>query len=210
MFSPAVDDALPPPLPTQEAAALRAALCDSLPAAKNMALLELGQQCSRLLISEGCDGHPHPVYHHLQLGIETLVTRTFKRAMPSEARLEQGIMEVEEAVMPMTHLLPAHSWLYTCDPKLLAVAQVALGWPEVSGDWSTYSPPPTLSIDAVEALFDQLARQSTRPHLPLGGLPQEPEWAAALLILRESLHHWQLEGVRLLPNCTPPAHFPKG
>lgn len=207
MFSPSVDEALAPPLSPLDISHLRADLGEALPAHKALALLDLGMHRSRLLVCEGAGGHPHPVYHHMLLGIEALTEHTFKRAMPTEARLEQGIMLVEEAVMPIVHLLPAQTVLFTCDPYLLAIGQLALGWHEMPSHWTLHGHPPILRLDAVEVLFEQLMRQAARPQIPLGDLPQSPSWAAALLILREALHHWQLDGVRLLPVLP---HSPSG
>ena len=58
--------------------------------------------------------------------MDLLVTRTFKQHMPSEAQLEQGIMLVEEAVMPVARLIPSSNVFVTHDPYLLDVAQHAL------------------------------------------------------------------------------------
>ena len=52
-----------------------------------------------------------------------------------------------------------------------------------------------LSRDAVEALFDQLARAARG--LGLGLLPADAETAAALLMLRECLHHGGFSAVQM-------------
>jgi len=49
----------------------------------------------------------------------------------------------------------------------------------------------------VENLFNRLSDQIHRPGVPDTALPQRAEWAAALLILREALHHWGVEWVEL-------------
>ena len=208
MFAPFADDALEPQLTVADMAALRELLGDAIQPHQAIAMLDLGEHRSRLLISEGEGGHPQPVFHHMDVGIDLLATRTFKQQMPTEAQLEHGIMLVEDAAMPMARLIPPSNVFVTRDPYLLEVGQQALGVRDVATAWKASGRLPMLSREAVEGQFDMLARQAVHPHLPLGDLPQSPRWAAALLFLREILHHWQLGAVRLLPGG--PHQAPKG
>lgn len=208
MFAPFADDALEPQLTVADMAALRELLGDAIQPHQAIAMLDLGEHRSRLLISEGEGGHPQPVFHHMDVGIDLLATRTFKQQMPTEAQLEHGIMLVEDAAMPMAQLIPPSNVFVTRDPYLLEVGQQALGVRDVATAWKASGRLPMLSREAVEGQFDMLARQAAHPHLPLGDLPQSPRWAAALLFLREILHHWQLGAVRLLPGG--PHQAPKG
>lgn len=208
MFAPFADDALEPQLTVADMAALRELLGDAIQPHQAIAMLDLGEHRSRLLISEGECGHPQPVFHHMDVGIDLLATRTFKQQMPTEAQLEHGIMLVEDAAMPMARLIPPSNVFVTRDPYLLEVGQQALGVRDVATAWKASGRLPMLSREAVEGQFDMLARQAAHPHLPLGDLPQSPRWAAALLFLREILHHWQLGAVRLLPGG--PHQAPKG
>ncbi len=200
MFAPFTEDALEPQLSVTDMAALRDLLGDAIQPHQAIAMLDLGHHRSRLLISEGEGGHPQPVFHHMTLGLDLLATRTFREHMPTEAQLEHGIMLVEDAVMPMARLIPPSNVFVTRDPYLLEVGQQALGVRDVTAAWKTTGRLPVLSREAVEAQFELLARQAAHPHLPQGDLPQSPRWAAALLFLREILHHWQLGAVRLLPE----------
>jgi hypothetical protein len=208
MFAPFADDALEPQLTVADMAALRELLGDAIQPHQAIAMLDLGEHRSRLLISEGEGGHPQPVFHHMDVGIDLLATRTFKQQMPTEAQLEHGIMLVEDAATPMARLIPPSNVFVTRDPYLLEVGQQALGVRDVATAWKASGRLPMLSREAVEGQFDMLARQAAHPHLPLGDLPQSPRWAAALLFLREILHHWQLGAVRLLPGG--PHQAPKG
>lgn len=159
-----------------------------------LALLSLQDKQASLLISEGDTGHPTPVLHHMPLGLELLVKRGFKGGMPSEAQLENAIMLVEDAVMPLLRVIPQRTIFATQDQALLEVAKVAMG----GLSHVPMNPWPYLSREAVEHLFGQLVLQAGRPQLPLAGIPQSPRWAAALLYLREVLHHWQMPGLHLL------------
>ena len=209
MFSNCPDQALEPQLSLQDMQQLRSFLGDAIQAHQSIAMLDVGNQRSRLMISEGLHGHPQPVFHHLLIGMDLLAKRTFKGRMPSEAQLEQGIMLAEDAVMPIARLIPSSNLFVTRDPCLLEVARHTLGLPDTPAAWDHTGRLPVLGRDAIEAQFDVLARQAVRPHIPVGDIPQSPRWAAALLLLREILHHWQVGAVRLLPNFHPlPA--PKG
>lgn len=200
MFSPSTDEALEAPLSVSDMQSLRRLLGDAIQSHQAIAMLDIGNQYCRLLIGEGDNGHPQPVVHHMTLGMDLLAKRTFKRSMPNEAQLEQGIMLVEDAVMPVARLVPLSNVFVTRDPCLLAVAQYALGVDDLQAAWNETGRLPVLSREAIEAQFDALARQAAHPLVPLGDLPQSPRWAAALLILREILHHWHLGAVRLLPS----------
>lgn len=210
MWSPCPDQALEPQLSVQDMQALRHFLGDAIQAHQSIAMLDIGNQRSRLMISEGEQGHPQPVFHHILLGMHLLVARTFKHRMPSEAQLEQGIMLIEDAVMPIARLIPASNVFVTRDPCLLEVARHALGNADLQATWLETGRLPVLSREAIEAQFDLLARQSARPQFPMGDIPQSPRWAAALLMLREILHHWQLGAVRLLPSLQAPDQSSSG
>ena len=128
------------------------------------------------------------VQHLLPTGIEPLVTG-FRHHMPSALALENAIAEVEDAIMPAARLLPAqrHS-LSGADPLLLQVIHSATANPQAT----------TVSRDAIETLFSALARQAERPGYADAQIPQTPEFAAALLVLRECMHHWGFAQLQVL------------
>ena len=118
--------------------------------------------------------------HQLPLSLSQVV-QMFGQRMPNALQLENAIAEVEDAIMPAARLLPAqrHS-LSGADPLLLQVIHSATANP----------PATTVSRDAIETLFSALARQAERPGYADAQIPQTPEFAAALLVLRECMHHW--------------------
>lgn len=209
MRTPHPDKALEPELTVQDMLSLRHFLGDAIQAHQSIAMLDIGNRRSRLMVSEDESGHPHPVFHHMLLGMDLLAKRTFKNSMPTEAQLEQGIMLVEDAVMPIARLVPHSNVFVTRDPCLLQVAQHALGVSDLQAIWNETGRLPVLNREAIETQFESLARQAAQPRIPQRALPQSPRWAAALLILREILHHWQLGTVRLLPSLSP-AQSPSG
>ena len=85
-------------------------------------------------------------------------------------------MEVEDAVMPLARLLPAHTLLATRDPLLRHLALQAVGGhaPDLV---------PAITREAIEALFERLVAQSSRHYSHQDpDLPQDPCTAAALLV----------------------------
>mgnify|MGYP001160668085 FL=1 len=116
------------------------------------------------------------------------VARAFGPRMPTALALEQAIAIVEDAVMPATRVLPGTAYvLRTASPLLREVALAA------GADLAAR--PARLSRAAVENLFSRLASQAHRPGHADPALPQRPDFAAALLILREALHHWGSEWI---------------
>lgn len=122
--------------------------------------------------------------YDLPLGLHTLAQQRFQGRMPDALALEQGIEEVEDAIMPAGPWLPRPVRLQTHDALLHAIAGVAAA-------------ENVLTRDAVEQLFEHLARQAGRAGAPDALLPQDPLWAAALLVLRECMHHWQVQELHL-------------
>ena len=128
--------------------------------------------------------------HLLPTGIAPLVTG-FRHHMPSALALENAIADVEDAVMPAGQWLPAGaSLLQTADPLLLQLIHSATGNPQAT----------QASREAIENLFEVLARQSLQPGHVDAQLPQSPELAAALLILREAMHHWGMSTLQARSN----------
>ena len=116
------------------------------------------------------------------------VARAFGPRMPTALALEHAIAIVEDAVMPATRVLPSTAYvLRTASPLLREVALAA------GADLAAR--PARLSRAAVENLFSRLASQAHRPGHADPALPQRPDFAAALLILREALHHWGCEWI---------------
>lgn len=177
---------------------LRTQLGTALSPHQPLALFAVEGPACTLLVSD-TDTSP-PVLHHLPLGLQPLTQRTFQQRMPTPAQLETGIMEVEDAVMPLARLLPTHTLLATRDPLLRHLALQAAGG-------NAPGQAPAIAREAIEALFERLVTQSSRHYSHQDpDLPHDPRAAAALLVLREILHHWQCSHLWLLPNGVDTAH----
>ena len=127
----------------------------------------------------------------LPIGLATLA-QAFGHRMPNALALENAIANVEDAVMPATHWLPPDVQTLASQDALVAqLIQCATGHADAK----------SASREAVESLFSALARQALQPGFHDLQLVQTPEFAAALLILRESMHHWGMtELVALAPS----------
>lgn len=125
----------------------------------------------------------------LPIGPERL-TRQHRFGRPaSPLALEAAIETVEDAVMPLAAQLPrpAELWLGAGTGALAAGIGAA-------GD--------VLDIDTVEAAFARLADLALGRPAAQAGVPDDAGFAAALLVLREAMHHLGLRNARL---GTPPA-----
>lgn len=158
-------------------------------------LLSLGETRSRVQIS-GADGVSQTF--SLALGLDALTPGPFRRDPPSALELEQAIpvtedlltpleleqaiMVVEDVLMPLADRIPPHPVLHLQSPEPLA---------EVLGNR-------VQSRENIERLFGQLAAMVEGDPLASAQLPREKRIAAALLILREWMHHLDAGSVVLV------------
>ena len=126
----------------------------------------------------------------IPLGIEpAAVSALFRRAPPLEADLERAIDVVEEAVMPLAKLMPANPHLMAGDAATQALVRLSMG--EGAGR--------TATLQAVEALFEQLALAARRGVWP-ASLRMDAAGSARLLILREFMHHAGIQQIDIQPE----------
>ena len=109
----------------------------------------------------------------LALGPATLVRRCLHHTPPTAGELEAAIDLIEPQIMALGLHLPAGAVL------------------RLSGDWPAdlQRPAPGLHRDAVEGLFSRLAAIAHGRPAASEGLPADPAYFAAALLLRELLHH---------------------
>ncbi|MEA9392890.1 hypothetical protein SJI19_20510 [Acerihabitans sp. TG2] len=116
----------------------------------------------------------------LQLGSQRIAQHYFHHVPPTPDEMENAIMVVEDEISRIRHDIPAGSQLFSNDPLLLNIALLAGVTPSKS---------PELSLAATELTFDRLARVINGRPAHVEGLPEERDFAATLLILREFMHH---------------------
>jgi hypothetical protein len=142
--------------------------------------------------AEACRVHIRGPMHTivLAMGIGTAtVARVFQRDPPREGDLESAIEQIEQCVMPLVRQWPANAVLVAADAQ-------ATGWiaRSTGSDRSE-----TASLQAVEAYYQSLALAAHRGAWPRG-MELDPTDSAALLILREFMHHGGFSAMHRLPR----------
>ena len=156
-----------------------------LPPHTPVTVLQIGEQQSCLIFGTG--DAPQEM---MALAIGSVKTASlFKRSPPSPAELEHVIMVVEDEVTRARHLAGPDTRLITCDADLRQLARLA--GPSDSND----PPDITLTVEAVEHLFDELTAVVLGRPAASSGLPNDKHFAATLLILRELMHHLQFGSI---------------
>jgi exopolyphosphatase/pppGpp-phosphohydrolase len=123
----------------------------------------------------------------LDIGARATAAAFFRHDPPTPGEMEDAIMAVEDAVIPLRSTLPATSTLFTTDPAIREIARIAAA-PE--------RPDVSLGIDATERLFERLAALTLgRPASQDAIIPLTPAFAATLLILREFMHHLKFASI---------------
>ena len=151
--------------------------------------LHLGEEA--LALAWGGDG-PQPAHQALlPLGLRALAQRYFPGEQPTPQAIEAAIEAVENQVMPWQRRLPPGARLVTGDT---AIAELA-AWAGLPSDGHAVQ----LGTEALEPLFDRwVARALGRP-ASQDPLPTTGRFSAALLVLRECLHHLGVGAITVYP-----------
>jgi len=110
------------------------------------------------------------------VGAASLARAHFRHEPPSPLELENAIAAVEDEIMRAAPP-PQPGTMQSDDPHIRQLA-------------ARCSAREALSVEAVEQAFNQLAAR---------GVPAPAEAAAALVILRELMHHLGIRTIRLAP-----------
>ena len=124
----------------------------------------------------------------LPLGVDVLVRQCLKHEPPLPIELEHAIELTEEAVMPLAAQFSGSAGLIL---QGLGATQIARGL-QASGITTT-----TLTLDEVESLFNRLVAVSLGRPASQETLPMDARFFAALLMLREFMHHLNFAQVTL-------------
>lgn len=134
-------------------------------------LLHVGDEHAVVLSGQG-DKPEH--VHQLELGAARIARDCFHHDPPSSREIERAIDFVEDEIMRLGKPTDAAKTLWSTSPALQA-------WSDLAG--------PTVAIETVEQWFQRLASASLGNPGAMHGLPAGREAAAALLVLREFMHH---------------------
>lgn len=110
----------------------------------------------------------------LDLGASRIARDLFSHDPPTSREIERAIDVVEDEIMRLGPRLDAGI-------PLFSRSEVLQPWAAVSG--------PAITLEIVERWFERLALAAHGRSHALDGLPPGREAAAALLVLREFMHH---------------------
>ena len=154
-------------------------------------LLQFAEARTHVHSLPGSDG---AVQLDLAVGVGALAADVLRHTPPSPLEIEQAIEIVEEAVMPAHALLPKAMQLICTDPQLGKLSSKELS-AQYESQFVANATVQWLGIDAVEQLFNRMvARAEGRP-ASQDEINVDGASAARLVIVREILHHWRLEGL---------------
>ena len=116
----------------------------------------------------------------LPLGTASLARQWMRHTPPTPLDIEHAIEQTEDVVMPLAAKLVRNEQLLLRGAGAALILQGAGAAPGAELQWS---------LDDVEDLFNRLAMVSQGRPSGQEALPTAPEFYAAMVILRESLHH---------------------
>jgi exopolyphosphatase/pppGpp-phosphohydrolase len=149
-------------------------------------VLHIGSQQSGVAIGLG----PVPEQVKLlPLGTERTARAHFHTTPPTPLAMENAIQWVEDVVMPLHTLVPQGAQLFSSDAAVQEIALQSGVAPDIHQ---------TLSLDAMERTFNRLTAMAEGSPAAHQGLPASNSFAAALLILREFMHHLQFAHIVVL------------
>ncbi|MGA7180302.1 MAG: hypothetical protein WBX11_12035 [Thiobacillaceae bacterium] len=125
----------------------------------------------------------------LEVGSLLTVLRLLRHEPATPDELEAAITEIEDRLMPVIRLLPAHRCLVTSSPAVCNIAKHAAP----NSSRQTH-----LDVATIELLFNRLADLAHGAPPARVGIPADRHFAAVLLGLRELLHHARFESAILI------------
>jgi exopolyphosphatase/pppGpp-phosphohydrolase len=163
----------------QRYAALRAHAAPATP----LAVLNIGADQTHIAAGRG----PAPdTVMVLDLGFRRTSATFFKHSPPTPGEIENAIQWVEDEIARARSVAASRPLLFTADAQVRQMARLA-------GAENA-----TLTTPLVESLFDQLAARSQGRPASQTDFPDDAEFSAHLLILREFMHHLQFEAITAL------------
>lgn len=124
----------------------------------------------------------------LKIGASRTSSDFFKHNPPAPLEIENAIMVVEDEVMRAREAARGGTRLYSTDELVDDMARIA---------GCTDALMNTLTLEQVEELFNQLAARSEGRPASQVAIPDEPRFAASLLILREFMHHLHFDSIQV-------------
>jgi exopolyphosphatase/pppGpp-phosphohydrolase len=159
------------------------------------AVLHLGEQETLItLCTHGLNALEPPL--SLDLGTARTAQAFFRADVPTPLELETAIASVEDTVYvahrqygPWAHAAQGRVQWWSTDAALVELALLA-GLPPSSRM--------VLTLETMEALFQRLTYVAQGRPAASEGLPERASFAAALLLLRELMHHMPFHTLHLV------------
>jgi hypothetical protein len=148
--------------------------------------LHLGVDTSTLICTEG-NGRVI-LQEELPLGTASLARQWMRHTPPTPLDIEHAIEQTEDVVMPLAAKLVRMEQLLLRGPGAALVFQGLDAKPDAVLRWS---------LDEVEDIFNRIAMVSQGRPSGQESLPTAPEFYAAMVIVRECLHHLRFSAVVL-------------
>jgi exopolyphosphatase/pppGpp-phosphohydrolase len=145
--------------------------------------LELGAETSTLVCIE--DGRV-VLQHSLPLGTASLARQWMRHTPPTPLDMEHAIEQTEDVVMPLASKLVRTDQLLMRGSGAALILQAVGAKPDEALLWG---------LDEVEVFFNRIAMVSQGRPSGQEALPTAPEFYAAMVILRECLHHLRFGAV---------------
>jgi hypothetical protein len=148
-------------------------------------LMQVGDEVTNLVYGTG----PAPAATlTLQVGARRLVREQFNGRFPGLLQLEHAIAAVEDEVSKDESLPAQRQALVLLDEAL---------YNNALRDRSAVDARIVLALEDVERWFNRLVAVVAGSPPGQQGIPDDPEFAARLLIVREALHHLKIHGLWL-------------
>lgn len=148
--------------------------------------LHIGSKQTRLVFGKNMMAE---VTISLDIGSQKIPADYFKHTPPTSGEMEKAIINVEDEIAQAPASRLAGSRLFTNDVAIREIALMAglVDWPVMQ-----------LGIAEVETTFDRLVYVVQGRPASSEGLPESPEFAATLLILREFMHHLKFSSITVV------------
>jgi hypothetical protein len=147
--------------------------------------LHLGADSSNVQCTE--DGHV-VFQQDIKLGTASLARQWMRHTPPTPLDIEHAIEVTEDAVMPLAAKLVRTELFELRGPGAALILQGVGAAPDATLRWN---------LDEVEDLFNRIAMVSQGRPIGQEALPTTPEFYAAMVIIRECLHHLRFSRVVL-------------
>lgn len=147
--------------------------------------LHLGTDNSHVIVKDA--GGAEYTYA-LALGYASLSRQWMRHTPPTPLDIEHAIEQTEDLVMPLAAKLVHTAQLLMRGAGAAVILQGVGADPDAALRWS---------LEEVEGLFNRIAMVSEGRPSSQEALPTAPEFYAAMVILRESLHHLRFSEVVL-------------